>query len=211
MLILATAVFVIILFFMNSLTPIVVGIEAQKMVEGYLEKTSTAVLSESLCFKTSVTVPESIGYFGGATQSEKRFFYVLKISSVKDPAQQNPASFIMGVANRQFQESFLAAQRIDVKANIRIFNWDTSTDTIAESLELATLIDPQAFPPINSFVLIKEVFRDETFLYVIPCSSHSQASLASRGTCVNNTEKVGCIVKQERGVASACVPKLENC
>ena len=211
MLILVTAMFVIIVFFMQSLTSIVVANQANQLVSSYIEKTSSAILSESLCFKTGVTVPEFITYFGGATQGEKLFIYALKISKVEDLAGEGLSSLIMSVSNRQFQEKFLAAKRVDVKARIKIYDWNPETDTIVESGEGFTLIDPQAFPPINSFVLIKEVFRDQTFLHVIPCAGEAALNRPERTVCNYNAARIGCLLLQERGVASACVPKLETC
>ena len=210
MLVLAIALFSVISFFMTSLTGIVIGNQAQQLVSAYIEKTSAAILSESLCFRTSVTVPEFITYFGGASGNERLFLYVLKISKIENPAAEGLSSIIMSVSNRHSLEKFLAAKRVDVKARIKIYNWDTSTDTIIESTSGATIIDPQAFPPVNSFVLIKEVFKDKTYLHVIPCSTGQ--STAQGGICSNNTARVGCILKRDRGgVISACVPKLDTC
>jgi len=205
MLILVTAIFAIILFFMNSLTGIVISKQAELLVSAYVEKVSAVILSESLCFKTLVTVPEFLSYFGSATQPEKIFPFALKISSIQPASgEQGLSSVIMSVANRQFPEKRLSSKRVDVKAKIFLYNWQTETDTIARAIDSSTVIDPQAFPPINSFVLIKELFRDETFLHVIPCSTEGSS-------CVNNTEKVGCCLFNERREASACVQKLENC
>jgi hypothetical protein len=202
MLILVIALFAIITFFMNSLTDLVVSNNAEQLVAAYVQRSDTVILSESLCFKSAITVPPFLTYFGGATQAEKFLPYIIKISSVENSAGQGLNSLIMAIANRASKKNFLAAKRTDTKADIMIYDWDISTDTIRETGE--TIIDPQAFPPTNSFVLIKEIFRDKTFLHVIPCSNQL-------GSCSNNTERVGCCLRNRRGVVSACVPISDSC
>lgn len=204
MLILVTALFAIITFFMFSLSGFLVGHQAEKLLESYIKEADTVISSDSLCFKTTTVLPDFITYFGGATQAEKLLPYVVKISRISSPNTQSLNSFIMAVTNRQQRDKFLAAKRTDTTAKILIYDWDTSTDTIKE--KGGTFIDPQAFPVINSFVMVKEVFRNETFLHVIPCSTE-------QGTCIKNQSRVGCCLKNARGVESACIsaPNPNEC
>jgi hypothetical protein len=211
MLILVTALFAIIAFFMQALTGLVVGISAEELVSGYIESISSLVLSDSLCFTSSATVPDYITYFGGATQRERLFTYIVKMSSLEPPGGVGVSSLIMSVANRQFPDRFLAAKRIDVKANIKVYDWEideTGIDVLHHSDE--TIIDPQAFPPINSFVLVKEVYRDTPYLHVIPCATEGRTGL-STSVCEYNKRRVGCCLQNERGSPSACLPTLDNC
>ncbi len=78
LLILVTALFAIIAFFMFSLTDIMVGRAAQQMVDSYVQSIAIAVSGKELCSMSPFTVPETIQYFGGM-QPSKSYYYLLYI------------------------------------------------------------------------------------------------------------------------------------
>jgi len=206
MLILVTALFIIIVFFMNSLTSIVVGQAADRDVSSYIGEVANVVNAHGLCYKTNMTVKDFLEYFGGATSSPKMFPYIMKISKVENPDPTKPSSIIMAIAGRESPDKFLAARQADLDAKIKIYNWNPDGDTLTESDEGYTIIDPQAFPPINSFTIIVDVFRDKKYVHIIPCSTKGGGAIVGGKICETNAKRLGCCLERERNAKSACVP-----
>ena len=74
LLILVTAVFAIVAYFMLGLTDVVVANSALQIANAKAEQALGIVNSDKLCFSSPVNVPSSIKYFGGS----REFFYAMK-------------------------------------------------------------------------------------------------------------------------------------
>lgn len=206
LLILVTAMFAIIAFFLFGLTDIVISDLAQQHVKEYSETVFGLVSGGALCRKTTITVPKSIQYFGGLAPSE-RFYYVMHLKRFPDqPEEGQLATLIFQIANRKDRDKIIATSSIDVNATILLYEWDPETDIISEKSVLT--LDPESagIAEKNSLVLIKEVFGGESFLHVIACSS-------SAALCETNLGRVSCWLSQcySQPRQSTCFPLPENC
>ena len=87
LLILVTATFAIIAYFMFGISDQIINSAAQQTVGAYSGKAANVITSQSLCFKTDATIPPNISYFGGLNDA-KRFFYLMNIS--RFPEEYDP-------------------------------------------------------------------------------------------------------------------------
>ncbi len=201
LLILVTATFAIVAYFMFGLTDVVISNAAQQTVDTYSEKAANVITSDALCFKTQITVPPHISYFGGI-EPAKRFFYLMHISrypEVHDPQQLT--SVIFSISDRKNPDKIRAASRIDINAEVIFYNWEPSEPTIIDESAVAITLDPQsAIMRTDSLIIIKEVLLGETHLHIIACSS--------AGTCEANLQEVACckIPNARGGKTSSCLP-----
>ena len=179
LLILVTAVAAILAYFMFGLTDIVVANSAGQIVNSKLSQALGVVNSDKLCFTNPVNMPSSITYFGNS----REFYYAMKIS--RFPAQTVPGennTLIFSIVNRRDIDKIIAAKSTDIDAEIILFDWDGKTGILSpvpndtDPENSAIIIDPHAEVPVNSFVLIKEVFDGKSYLYIIACNFGSGGS-----------------------------------
>ncbi len=200
LLILVTATFAMVAFFMIGITDFVISISAQQTLDTYAEKAANVITSESLCFRTEVTIPKHISYFGGVSAAS-RFFYLMFIARL--PADYDPeylTSVVFAISDSTDPTKLRAASRIDVNAEVIFYDWNPSEMNIIDDSVSSIKLDPQsALMPKDSFIIIKEVLEGHTFLHIIACSSG--------GTCPSNVQDVACNkIKSVRGKESACLP-----
>lgn len=206
LLILVTAVFSIIAFFMFSLTGLIVSNLSQQLVNDYSETIFSLVSGEMLCRKTTVTVPESIEYFGGLSPS-KSFYYIMNIKRYpEEPVEGKLNSLIFQIADRKQKDEIIATKSIDVNAEILLYDWDPDTDIIKEQSSIT--LDPESagIATKNSMVIIKELFNGKNYLHIIACS-------ASAGLCERNLGRAACWLSTctANPRTTTCFPQPENC
>jgi hypothetical protein len=192
LLILVTATFAIVAYFMFGLMDVVISEAAQQTIDAYAEKAANVVTSESLCFKTQATIPRHISYFGGL-QASKRFFYVMHISRYPETHNEDHlSSLIFAISDRKDQEKIRAASKIDVNAEIIFYDWNPTTINIIDNSVSTITLDPQSISPQkDSFMVIKEVVAGKNYLHIIACSSD--------GMCPANCDLSSEILKNSRG------------
>jgi len=205
LLILVTAMFAIISFFLFSLTSIVVSDLAQQMVNDYSETVFGLVKGEILCRKASATIPESIEYFGGLMPSQ-RFYYVMNIKRYPEEFREDALNaLIFQIASRKERDKIIATSSLDLNARIYLYDWDPMTDTMEEKSVLE--IDPESagVATKNSTVFIKEVYKGKNYLHIIACSSYS-------AICERNLDWASCWVSKcaENKRNSTCFPFVEE-
>ena len=185
LLILVTALAAIIVYFMFGLTDIVVSNSAQQIVNAKAEQALGIANSNKQCFSTQINMPYSIKYFG----SSREYFYAMKISRIPEITKEGENNtLIFAIANRQHMDKIIAAKSIDTDAEIVLFGIpDPETFELALQPSTSIVIDPQAVTPITSFVLVKETYSGENYLYAIACSfsgDSCQANLGQVGGCI---------------------------
>jgi len=206
LLILVTALFAIISFFMLSLSDIMVGTLAQELVNDAGITVFSLVKGELLCRKPSITIPESIEYFGGLMPTRK-FYYVMNIKRFPEtPVEEGINTMIFQVASRKDKKNIIATTSVDLNARILLYDWDPVTDLFSEAASLE--IDPESagIGTKDSIVFVKEVFEGKNYLHIIACSS-------SAGLCERNLGRAACWLKECSSNAreSSCFPKAEDC
>lgn len=198
LLILVTAIFAIVSFFMFGLTDMIISNAAQRMVNNYAQSISIISSSKDMCYTTSATVPEVIEYFGGM-QLTKRYYYLMYINREPKAYQEGKLStLILQVASRKEPDKLIAAKGIVLNARITFFEWPIEeTGVFAEVKESESItIDPMSPEvPKNTFKLVKETYLGKSYLYIIACSSAS-------GVCEQNMQKASCLL----GRSSPCFP-----
>jgi hypothetical protein len=192
LLILVTALFAIVAYFMFGLTDFFVASSATQMVNAKAEQALGIANSDKLCFSSPVNIPSVIKYFGDS----KDFYYAMKISREPEttiPDKDN--TLIFSIVNRREQNRVIAAKSIGIDAEIILFEWNSKEDILTQKKD-SILIDPQATVPVNSFMLIKETFKGKNYLYVIACSFTSNI-------CYGNMQDVRVKIKND------CIPEVE--
>lgn len=206
LLILVTALFAIISFFMFALVQLMVAGLAQGIATNTSETVFGTVYGEMLCRKSSATFPESIEYFGGLMPTSK-FYYTMRMKRYPDiPVEGKLNTLIFQVLSRKEKEKIIASTSIDVNAKIFLYDWDPKTDIMSETGEFE--IDPESagIATKNSIVLIKEIYEGESYLHIIACSS-------SAGLCERNLGRAACWLKlcASNNRESTCFPLAEDC
>ena len=202
LLILVTAIFVILVFFMFGLSKVVVAETAQQMVGGYATTAFSLLSADTICAETSIKIPNEISFSGS------RFFYKLYIAEILPDDETGLSTLIFSIANRKDSTNRIAATSFDTRATLKIFHWGGATDPtptwigeLPDDEIRAAILDPQSTPPrIDVFYIIKEVYEGVPYLYIIPCTSEGS------GICVANIQSVGCKLHGERGKMSSCIP-----
>ena len=209
LLILVTAMFAIISFFLFGLTGVVVSNLAQLLVKDYSESVFGLVSGgqDQLCHSSSVVIPESIEYFGGLMPSQ-RFYYVMNIKRFPPEFEEGKLStLIFQIASRKEPDKIIATSSIDVNARIFLYDWETEPlDRLVEKSSIT--LDPESMGVArkNSMVLAKEVYNGKTYLHIIACSS-------SGGICETNLGRASCWLSTcySPPRQSNCFPKAEQC
>jgi len=207
LLILVTALFAIISFFMLSLADIVVSNLAQQMANDYTTAVQGIALGDNICRTSSTTVPESIQYFGGLMPAQ-RFYYVLYIKRYppEGASEGKPNSLIFQVASRREKEKIIATSSLELNATILLYDWDPVNDTFVEKDTI--MVDPESkgVATKNSVYYVKEIFQGKKYLHIIACSSYG-------GVCERNIDRASCWLKEcaEIPRESSCFPKPADC
>jgi hypothetical protein len=206
LLILVTALFAIIAFFMFTLADIMISHQAQLMVKDAIESVHGLMSQQITCRKSSITIPSAIEYYGGFSPTE-RFYYVMYIKRFPEqPVQGEPNLVIFQIASRKERDKLIATSSIMVDAEIFLYDWDVQSGVFSEQPQIT--LDPES-PGVstkNSLILIKEQYLGKNYLHLIACSS-------APGVCESHVGKASCWLKVCSGQnrESTCFPKPEDC
>jgi len=184
LLILVTAVFAIVAFFLLSITGIMAGLQAQDLVNRYTDSIE-GILSGGADRRSTVTVRESIEYFGGLSPT-KRLYYVMHIKRFPEEFQEGQqSSLILQIADRTDPDVMIAAANFNHDARVFLYEWDPETDILKEQSHIT--IDPESAGEAtkNSFALVKEVVNGKKYLHIVACSS-------SAALCERNLGRASC-------------------
>lgn len=213
LLIFVFAIFIILGYFLASLTNIVIAQNAQQIATQYGDLAYGKVKSNTLCDRSdSVRIPREINIFGSAGgNSGQNYFYVMAFSQ-NTKGKQN--TLIVSVAPRKKPDNILASASFDSATEFKFYSLNVNDLTLADKDSAGnflnkTVLDPQASIPVDSVSLVKEVFEGKTIMHVIPCSS-------TLAICASAMGQVGCILCQERGGnrdsnTSKCIPAADDC
>ena len=189
LLIMVTAIFAIVAYFVFFLNLSLVGREAQTVLNGFVEETYGVLSSTGQCHQTIVTIPSYIRSVGSG-EVNNRLRFLVRIAKIPNP-QSEKTTISFSILNKK-DNKVLAAQPFATDAQVELFNWEAENGLGGALLPAETepvLINPVSAPPTDSILLVKEVFLGKPFLYVIPCSSDS-------AWCTKNFETVRDMSKQ---------------
>jgi len=173
LLILVSAVFVIVSFFMISLSNVMLESVASSYIKQKEKDVyNIAVVSQSLCETNTFYLQNSIET-NPANAFSRGLYYAMVIKSI--PIESGPSKglnrIIFQIFPRTDLKHLIAADSFDVDAEIKFF--ECTENGCIESSQL--LLDPQQHPKTNAFILVKEVVGGKKFLYFIPCSTEGRA------------------------------------
>jgi len=172
LLIFVVAVFSIILFFIFGFSGILIENIAQDYIRIHAQDAFTLIGSPSLCSAQIHFLKDSIESSSGNTG--RGLYYILNIK--KGQGKNGLNKLIFSLAPRKTPEQFIAAASFDVDAEIKFFDFRELTGQGSINVyDSNALLDPQAFPPSNAYVILKEVNLGKTTVYVIPCSNRQGA------------------------------------
>ncbi|MCD6478422.1 MAG: hypothetical protein J7L44_00880 [Candidatus Diapherotrites archaeon] len=207
LLILAVALFAIVVHFAFSFKSTVIAELSKNISEKAMEDISVLINSKALCqeleikFRRKYTLYDIID-----------FYYVVETRALKGPEKSHLLLSIIernDFLRKRDEAPVIASSRRDINANILIFSYDSE---IAEPCPADRFVlDVRAAPsPMDMLVVVKETFRGATYLYLIPCSAEV------KGMCERNKLRVGCYMYRKRikdGVCSSTDTKscLSNC
>ncbi|MEW6295790.1 MAG: hypothetical protein AB1467_05895 [Candidatus Diapherotrites archaeon] len=179
LLILVSAVFVIISFFMISLSNVMLESVASSYIKQKEKDVyNIAVVSQSLCETNTFYLQNSIET-NPSNAFSRGLYYAMVIKSL--PLDSGLNRIIFQIFPRTDLTHLIAADSFDVNAEIRFFDCTTGTCSEASQIKL----DPQDIDSenhrINAFVLVKEVVGGKKILYFIPCSTQGKVCLANFG------------------------------
>lgn len=203
LLILVVSMFAIVAFFSAGLSEIVKINEANLRLRQITSMAESIANSNSSCDTATYPMADSLNT-GGAD-----FFYILKISKVKLPAENGAFinNVIFSMFPRMKPQNAFAANSFRTNAEIRVYSPDyidkkyPTPDVYSERCEnqesCSAIADPQAqanLQPLNAVVFIKERFADNSgnvvdYLHIIPCNvarcddkvTYVARNLANRG------------------------------
>lgn len=172
LLIMVTAIFAIVTYFSFFVDQSVIDRKAGQILSRFAEDTRTAVNSQNLCNQSTLSIPPYICALGCGNES-KRIYFKVGISVI--PRQGDSQNTLVYTLIEKQSNRIMAAQQYQMKANIRLFSSDVQTGSFIEDLTAPYKIDldPQSAPPTDSILLIKEVFKGQETVFVVPCSSDS--------------------------------------
>ncbi|MFH1895786.1 MAG: hypothetical protein ABIJ74_04415 [archaeon] len=172
LLIFVVAVFSIILFFISAFSGILVENIANDYIRIHAQDAFTLIGSPALCSAQIHFLKDSIE--SGSGNTGKGLYYVINIK--KGQGKNGMNKLIFSLAPRKTPEQFIAAASFDVDADINFFDFTELVSNNPNAIQVydsGTLLDPQAFPPSNAYVILKEVNLGQTTVYVIPCSNRA--------------------------------------
>lgn len=206
LLILAVALFTIIVYFTFSFQEVLISNTARQEVSKVIEQASYLINSSNLYGKIEVSVPEKISAFSG-----KEFYFLMEIRRVPLDKRNSLVFSVIGreeyfKAKRKGEEpTIVASDRQDLNAELHIFSLNQDNDLCpADSTMLGETMGSAV---IDNAVIVKETFEGKTHVYVIPCLSANEES------CPENTQKAACWIIKNRGIASDAfdVPESSFC
>ena len=205
LLILAVALFTIVVYFTFGFQSVLLSNAARQEVAKVIEPAALLINSRSVCGKIEVSIPERL-----STAAGQGIYILMEIRSV-DVGDRNSLVFsvinrdeYMTAKRRNKEPTIVAGDRRDLRAELRLFSFpEEDTEKLCPS---GSTVLGLAYGRVvvDNAVIVKESFGGHDHVYIIPCHSSSNTS------CEENTQKVACWVKEQRGEESKCFDTPEQ-
>lgn len=184
LLILVTAIFAIVTFFMFGLSDIARVKEASELAFRVEQRASSIANSQGYCLSDSVPLDERLSIAGST------FYYVLKVSKLESVKTSGGNRFNLlifsvypreeikkGFADSTYEPKSIAAESFRTKSELHLYSQtyngigygEGNTPDVIESGEI--YLDPQAIVPSDQLEFVKEIEGGKPKFYVIGCNS----------------------------------------
>lgn len=230
MLILVTAIFGIVAFFLFSRCDESCATQGRITLDALTQLTDQVTNSTAFCAENRLSIPTQLNC---QCSANNRVFYRLVISKLAPDVSsgQSVSTLVFTVQNRSTNQ-VLASRSIPTTAEILLYYWPRPADPsgsvpstsmppvienlfkngfVAENNALTKIVlDPQATPDriLDQVVLIKETRAENNelrdFIHVIPCALNSADSCIKNKVAVNDWLKNNAIGNRSSG-ASRCL------
>ena len=187
LLILVTAMFSIIAFFMFSVSEIVKTNDSQMILARATNQASSLVNSSLYCDSIYYYFPTSMKVLG------RDYFYKVKISparTTEETADGETISYVIFTIyprNKELQDQAIASNSFRTNARVYFFNMSPEGNIeLTADPDEETVIDPQLVVApasdepilgIDTVVMIKQIIGGKNYLFIVPCN-HSTCDLA---------------------------------
>jgi|GEM_PF-3560749 len=204
LLILAIALFVIIAQFAFWMKDKVISDISANIAESTIRVVSSTVDTKALCdrhyipFKRKYTLYDIID-----------FYYVVELRSEK--TKDELSHIVVSIIERneylrkRDEATIMHSSARDLNAKVQIFSY---LPEIGEPCPTERfVVDVRSAPsPLDMVVVVKETFKGEDYIYLVPCSSQV------KGMCERNVMRVGCYIYRKRNEGSNCFDvDVSNC
>jgi len=176
LLIMVTAIFAIVAYFMIFVNQGTVGRQANGILTNMVEETQGVVSSSGQCHQSIVRIPRYIQTVG-TTSLGGRVRFTIRVNKICVPEPCAPGgekivSYSLWTGKGNDAEA-IAAKPFSTSADgVYLFPWDVDTGGSPMGNPGPEMpLDPNGKIPVDSLMLVKEVFLGKTFLYIFPCSS----------------------------------------
>ncbi len=179
LLIMVTAIFAIVAYFMIFVNQGTVGRQANGILTNMVEETQGVVSSSGQCHQSIVRIPRYIQTVG-STSLGGRVRFTIRVNKICVPEPCVPGSekivsYSLWTGKGDNAEA-IAAKPFSTSADeVDLFQWRIDSGFSIDPPSNEIFLDPNAKTPMDSLLLIKEVYLGKTYLYVIPCSSEGSA------------------------------------
>jgi hypothetical protein len=204
LLILVVALFTIIVYFTFGFQGVLVSNLAKQEAAKAMEQASKVIESQQQCRSIEVSVPEAL-----ETSSGKGYYFLMELRAV-DAGDTN--ALIFSVINRDAftraarnneVPTIVASQRRDQHAVFHIFSIDKD-DKLCPSDSAILGFGIRAIP-IDTVMVMKEIYRGVNNIYLVPCTSSNDED------CTDRLQRVACWIQHTQGTKSRCTPTPDDC
>jgi hypothetical protein len=202
LLILVVALFTIIVYFTFGFQAVLIAYLAGQEAAKAMEQASVVIESQAQCRSIEVSVPEKL-----ETASGEGYYFLMELRVV-DTGDTN--ALIFSVLNRDAykravskgeEPPIVASQRRDQHAVFHVFSVNKDGELCPS--DSAILGFGIRAIPIDTVIVMKEIYRGVDNVYLVPCTSANDVD------CTDKLQWAACWIKGERGSKSRCTATLE--
>ncbi len=174
LLIMVTAIFAIVAYFMIFVNQGTVGRQANGILTNMVEETQGVISSSGQCHQSIVRIPRYIQTVGSTSLGGRVRFTIRINKIVQGTGTEKIVSYSLWTGKGDNAEA-IAAKPFSTSADeVYLLQWRTDSGFSIDPPSAEIFLDPNGAPvPMDSLMLIKEVYLGKTYLYIFPCSSES--------------------------------------
>lgn len=175
LLIMVTAIFAIVAYFMIFVNQGTVGRQANAILTNMVEETQGVISSSGQCHQSIVRIPRYIQTVG-TTSLGGRVRFTVRVNKICVPEPCVPSSekivsYSLWTGKGSSAEAVAAKPFSTTADEVYLLQWRIDSGFSMDSPSTEIFLDPNAKTPMDSLMLIKEVYLGKTYLYIFPCSS----------------------------------------
>ena len=204
LLILVVALFTIVVYFTFGFQDVLIKEIARQEVDKILKQAAYLFDSENICGTIELSIPEKL-----QTAAGQGYYFVMEIRAM-DVGEFNSLIFSVIERSQYFlskrkgeEPPISASGRKNLSAELHIFSLNEDDELCPSHSSI--LGGNIGAIPIDNIVIVKEVYKGDEYIYIIPCSS------ANKDSCEHNRGRIACWIEQQRGEKTNCIDTPDDC